>query len=45
MTDQIKPAAEYVRMSTEDQKYSIANQKAAIAEYALINQYCIVSCF
>ena len=28
------PAAQYVRMSTEDQQYSIANQEAAIAEYA-----------
>ncbi len=27
-------AAEYVRMSTEHQKYSIANQSAAIREYA-----------
>jgi DNA invertase Pin-like site-specific DNA recombinase len=28
------PAAEYVRMSTEEQRYSIANQRQAIAEYA-----------
>ena len=28
------PAAEYVRMSTEEQRYSIANQRHAIAEYA-----------
>jgi DNA invertase Pin-like site-specific DNA recombinase len=28
------PAAQYVRMSTEDQQYSIANQEAAIADYA-----------
>lgn len=28
-------AAEYVRMSTEGQQYSIANQQAAIREYAL----------
>jgi DNA invertase Pin-like site-specific DNA recombinase/DNA-binding winged helix-turn-helix (wHTH) protein len=28
------PAAQYVRMSTEDQQYSIANQEAVIAEYA-----------
>ena len=28
------PAAQYVRMSTEDQQYSIANQAAIIAEYA-----------
>lgn len=29
------PAAQYVRMSTEDQQYSIANQQARIQEYAL----------
>jgi len=28
------PAAQYVRMSTEDQQYSIANQEAVIADYA-----------
>ena len=28
------PAAQYVRMSTDDQQFSIANQKAAIHEYA-----------
>jgi DNA invertase Pin-like site-specific DNA recombinase len=28
------PAAQYVRMSTEDQQYSIVNQKAKIQEYA-----------
>jgi DNA invertase Pin-like site-specific DNA recombinase/DNA-binding winged helix-turn-helix (wHTH) protein len=28
------PAAQYVRMSTEDQQYSIANQEAAIRTYA-----------
>jgi DNA invertase Pin-like site-specific DNA recombinase len=27
-------AAEYVRMSTEHQNYSIENQRAAISEYA-----------
>ncbi|HTD02728.1 recombinase family protein [Undibacterium sp.] len=30
----ILPAVEYVRMSTEHQKYSIANQSATIREYA-----------
>jgi len=29
------PVAEYVRMSTEDQKYSIPSQQAAIRQYAL----------
>jgi len=28
------PAAQYLRMSTEDQQYSIANQEAAIGDYA-----------
>jgi len=28
------PAAQYVRMSTEDQQYSIANQESVIADYA-----------
>jgi DNA invertase Pin-like site-specific DNA recombinase len=35
------PAAEYVRMSTEDQQYSIANQQAAIEEYAARHGFCI----
>ena len=33
-TKPLVPAAQYVRMSTEDQQYSIANQKAAINAYA-----------
>jgi DNA invertase Pin-like site-specific DNA recombinase len=28
------PAAQYLRMSTEDQQYSIANQRLRIREYA-----------
>jgi DNA invertase Pin-like site-specific DNA recombinase len=28
------PAAQYLRMSTEDQQYSIANQRSQIQEYA-----------
>ena len=30
----LRRAAQYVRMSTDHQQYSIASQKAAIAEYA-----------
>jgi DNA invertase Pin-like site-specific DNA recombinase len=30
----LTPAAQYVRMSTEDQENSIANQKSAIQQYA-----------
>ncbi len=36
------PAAQYVRMSTEKQEYSIANQKTAIAEYAEENGFTII---
>jgi DNA invertase Pin-like site-specific DNA recombinase len=45
MDEPLISAAEYVRMSTEDQKYSIANQKAAIADFAAANGYRIVSSF
>jgi DNA invertase Pin-like site-specific DNA recombinase len=43
MPTPLVPAAEYVRMSTGDQQYSIANQKAEIQRYAakhgfLVNQ-------
>ena len=33
------PAAEYVRMSTEDQKYSIPNQQAVIHQYAALHGF------
>jgi DNA invertase Pin-like site-specific DNA recombinase/DNA-binding winged helix-turn-helix (wHTH) protein len=39
------PAAQYVRMSTEDQQYSIANQEAAIADYARIRGLEVVSTY
>src|SRR5437588_11857591 len=35
-------AAQYVRMSTEHQKYSIDHQKAHIAAYALLRGYRVV---
>jgi DNA invertase Pin-like site-specific DNA recombinase len=38
-------AAQYVRMSTEHQKYSIANQAAAIAEYAAARAISIVKTY
>ena len=42
-TDQrTKLAAQYVRMSTEHQRYSIENQAAAIAVYAQTNGLTIV---
>ena len=36
------PAAMYIRMSTEHQKYSPENQAAAIREYAERNDYEII---
>jgi len=36
------PAAQYVRMSTEHQQYSIANQEAAIQTYARSHGYAVV---
>lgn len=33
-SDGLIPVAQYVRMSTEHQRYSTENQAAAIAEYA-----------
>lgn len=39
------PAAQYVRMSTEDQQYSIANQKAAIQIYAESHGFIVVSTY
>ncbi len=38
----MKRAAQYVRMSTEHQRYSIENQAAAIAAYAQANGLTIV---
>ena len=35
-------AAQYVRMSTDHQKYSIANQSALIAAYAAVNDLTII---
>ncbi len=35
-------AAQYVRVSTDHQRYSIANQKSVIAEYALLHGFRIV---
>ncbi len=39
------PAAQYVRMSMEDQEYSIANQEAAIHTYAKSRGYVVVSTY
>lgn len=42
---QLRPAAQYLRMSTEHQQYSIANQVAAIALYAAAHGMGIVRSF
>lgn len=39
------PAAMYIRMSTEHQKYSPENQAAAIREYAECNNYEIIKTY
>src|SRR3981189_1781011 len=44
-TKRLVPAAQYVRMSTEDQQYSIANQEAAIQTYARSHGYVVVSTY
>jgi DNA invertase Pin-like site-specific DNA recombinase len=41
-TDDRVPVAEYVRMSTDHQRYSIDNQRAALAEYAAAKSMKIV---
>ena len=42
---QLSPAAQYLRMSTDHQRYSIANQSAAIALYAAAHNMGIVRSF
>lgn len=39
------PAAQYMRMSTEDQQYSIVNQRAGIQAYAQRHGYVVVSTY
>lgn len=41
----LKPAAQYVRMSDDAQQYSIDNQKAAIQEYAASHGFVIVKTY
>jgi len=43
--DQLTPAAQYLRMSTEHQQYSIENQAAAIQRYADFNGFKIVQTY
>jgi DNA invertase Pin-like site-specific DNA recombinase len=39
------PAAQYVRMSTDDQQYSIDNQKSAIQEYARSHGFSVIETY
>ena len=39
------PAAQYVRMSTDGQEFSIDNQKTAIQEYAARHHFLIVKTY
>jgi DNA invertase Pin-like site-specific DNA recombinase len=42
MSSELKPAAEYLRMSTEHQQYSIENQSSAIRQYAERHGFTVV---
>ncbi len=39
------PAAQYLRMSTDRQEYSLANQQAAIAEYAALHGFQVIETY
>ena len=45
MADQRIPAAQYLRMSTEHQQYSLENQSAAIQKYAESHGFEIVQTY
>ena len=45
IADSLIPAAQYLRMSTEHQKYSLENQSAAIQKYAKARGFQIVSTY
>jgi DNA invertase Pin-like site-specific DNA recombinase len=45
VADRLIPAAEYVRMSDEQQQFSIANQQDAIREYARLHGFVIVKSY
>ena len=44
-SDRARRAAQYVRMSTEHQRFSISAQTAAIAEYAEKHSYAVVATY
>jgi len=39
------PAAQYLRMSTEDQQYSIVNQRIRIQEYAQSQGFAVIKTY
>ncbi|WP_310212288.1 recombinase family protein [Caulobacter sp. BE264] len=43
--EKIVPAAQYLRMSTEHQRYSLENQRVAIAAYAALRGYTVIETF
>jgi DNA invertase Pin-like site-specific DNA recombinase len=45
MQGKLVPAAQYLRMSTEQQQYSLLNQAAAIAKYADLRGFAIVKTY
>lgn len=45
MTSNLIPAAEYLRKSTEHQKYSLENQSAAIRDYAECHEFEVVKTY
>jgi DNA invertase Pin-like site-specific DNA recombinase len=42
IADQLTPAAQYLRMSTEHQQYSLENQSFAIQKYAEVHGFEVV---
>ena len=44
-TEELIPAAQYLRMSTEHQQYSLENQSAAIQKYAELHSFHIVQTY
>ena len=45
MTTNLLPAAQYLRMSTENQQYSLQNQADASAKYAADHEFQIVKTY
>ncbi len=44
-TNERTPAAQYLRMSTESQQYSMQNQADAVARYAIEHGFAIVKTY